>query len=1597
MMMSQFHNLGGNRFSKALSRLLICLWIIQTFAPLYQLNGGVIREFHPGSGESREENPALLLESPGGFGAGLPSFIASLAFAYLFLPAPGKNALAVKVTIDADGGANYTSLNTALGAIQSGAITPDTVLFIGSDIDNYDMSTYADRAVGTIRFIGQSTHPDSFPVVTHSGSNYFGFFANNNLYFERMIFQGSYTFSCGQATGKTHSFVKCIIRDFPGGNNGEFYTFATGNTHTVVFENCLFENNTEIFNMNIYGGSSSWQITNCTFDANPQIFDADVTNLTYNANYNFRNNIFSNNTATFPGNGLRGKTTYSLTSEDVSAYGAGCVRNSDPKYLVASGRTKATDWKINYTTSPAVGIGTTTGAPSGDMQGNSRGSDIDAGCWQSIPPPPVLTGLGGADSATTSQTDSTTAAISYEVTHTRDNTLAMSFFHQLKGVSGWTPITNTAGDTGEVDTSSTEDKTATWNIIAQLGKNIDTLYKVRILATDNQSQTDSAFTRLFRIDTKNPTGLSALQATDSTATTVTLQWDTGFDNHFHHYEIYYGINKANVLARGVGAVEWDQTDDPLLRFDTTSSTTITALQYDTKYYFAIWAVDSGGNEMTTGPDSVYTLTSPIPFVTGWDPDADVTAAQYDSNHVRIAYEAWDTNDTLLTIRADVQVKNGAWMRQRVHVSGDTGLVAPSLYTDRSVIWSARDSLGPNVDTVCYARIIATDYAALSDTSTSVSFIVDTKDPTSLANLQCTDSTTSSIKLKWTVAVESHFNHYEIWYGTDSAGVANRSGAAEWDHSPDDPAMGTMTTDSTIITGLLANTRYFFKIWAVDNYGNESTTAIIKKYTKASETLQITNIADNMMAGRGNRNNFNYGASTNLGAATAGYNGGTNYNQRTLVRIDDISSVPGGATIDSAIFRAYCNAAGNTTANTISCYRVLRNWNEGTGTGQDQTNMSNWIDYANEAGWATAGCGNTTTDRKAAAIASASVTTAATWYNWNITAMVRDWCNDTSNQGMVFIAATEANPSYKDFNSGENGTNPPRVDVYYRLLPPSVSGPGDTMLVAAIQHSKDSATIRYKVTDPNNATVTISAQYKVSGGSWSAMSNTLGSTGSVDTSGTTVRVIKWGVRAQLGGAIDGSYYVRVIANDGKLKDTTESPAFGIDTKAPRGLGNFHASDTSAFWIECAWDVATSEGHFHHYEIYFDSVKTNVENRSQFLWDGADDNALFDIATPGTRITGLVPVTRYYFKLWAVDSMGNDTALSMDSAYTKASTLKWNDSFLGPISGGALTEDVLYIGTGGGADSLRCINLANGALKWGYSTSPDDCRMPTCGWSGGKYKVIAAAGNTVHGRQDDGATSSEIFTPINLGAAAGNPYVSIDDTTFFVTYGNNITHKKIAAGAATLPGWPQTLANLSKEADMVVYNDEIYVATNDGLICKYDFDGTQGASYNVGASVDLPLLCDGPVLFITPDNDSLFACSTSTMAPHWTQSVYLGAPNRGPAFTSILSGSLGWHSGIIYVAAGKTVKKITESGSTASVAWTSTASDTVRSGPILYNNVVYFGCDGGYYYAVSDADGAVLTDWPYTEATGNATSGPWIDIKGRVIFGTDGGDLDAFDPE
>ncbi len=170
----------------------------------------------------------------------------------------------------------------------------------------------------------------------------------------------------------------------------------------------------------------------------------------------------------------------------------------------------------------------------------------------------------------------------------------------------------------------------------------------------------------------------------------------------------------------------------------------------------------------------------------------------------------------------------------------------------------------------------------------------------------------------------------------------------------------------------------------------------------------------------NRGSDNY-------VSTGGVAGAANVH-RFVIQFD-LSSIASSATINSAILSLYVQGDNSSNARTISAYRVIRSWTESEVT---------WDNATTGDTWATAGCGNTTTDREAAASGTgtqpASPSVGDEVQITLTAAKVQEWVSGAfANNGLLVKVDTEDTDSI-DYNSSDHVTSNirPKLVVDYTI-------------------------------------------------------------------------------------------------------------------------------------------------------------------------------------------------------------------------------------------------------------------------------------------------------------------------------------------------------------------------------------------------------------------------------------------------------------------------------------------------------------------------------------------------------------------------------------
>ena len=275
------------------------------------------------------------------------------------------------------------------------------------------------------------------------------------------------------------------------------------------------------------------------------------------------------------------------------------------------------------------------------------------------------------------------------------------------------------------------------------------------------------------LDQEAPTVPSNLIVNSKNETTVELSWDASTDND--EVQLYYIYNGEVVVGKSE-----------------TNSFTVTNLDPNTTYYFAVKAADKTGN--------ISEKSSEVSVTT----DIDVTAPSKPNN-----FKVDSKTATSVTLAWDKSEDNVAIEGYDIYIDDEkVGFTSNNTITITGLI--------PN--TVNKYRILARDTSGnVSDFTESIEFTtdVDTDIPTKPINLSYSNVSVSSITLTWDSSYDNvAVTGYEIYLGDEKVGE---------------------TTDTTyVVTNLNKNTEYTFYVKAIDGAGNIS---------EASDSIKVSTYND----------------------------------------------------------------------------------------------------------------------------------------------------------------------------------------------------------------------------------------------------------------------------------------------------------------------------------------------------------------------------------------------------------------------------------------------------------------------------------------------------------------------------------------------------------------------------------------------------------------------------------------------------------------------------------------------------------------------------------------------------------------------------------
>lgn len=592
------------------------------------------------------------------------------------------------------------------------------------------------------------------------------------------------------------------------------------------------------------------------------------------------------------------------------------------------------------------------------------------------------------------------------------------------------------------------------------------------------------------------------------------------------------------------------------------------------------------------------------------------------------------------------------------------------------------------------RLTPNDQTVDGTPVTSDNFTIDRVAPTSIASFTNSVATTTSATFTWSPGTDSHFNHYEIWYGTNQTDVNNRNNTAlEWDND-NDVNLTTSSASTTTITSLSSGLDYYAKICAQDNYSNELCADSISFHTN---TLPIVSAVSASQAIDASGNvSISFTADdvedqTLEAKIEYSINGGSNWSDPTLSSGPNINnfneyqrnniSTVSGPQIVSLTWTAVTDILGTTDINNAKIKITLKDVQAG-----EASESSNFIlDVVSPTTPGSFAVDNITSGQ---ANLTWTVSTETNfnhyeiWYgtnetdvnNRNNTALEWDNSDDTdlatkstvtttinnltSTTTYYFKICSQDNYGYENCSSSISETTgtPPIISDIAVSQKTNGSNIVDLSFVVDDVDNSDNIMARVEVntgagwqnatldTTDTNTTAEFGDPKIDNAQTFNSQTYQVGTaSGYTLTSFGVNRVHVDLLASNFTGINSSTVQVRVTGNDqGNNSTTVTSNNFIIDTTAPTTPGSFTKTTGLGNNAPLSW-TAVTETNFNHYEIWYGTNETDVNNRnnSALEFDNIpDDINLGNIATNSTTLVNLYTNANYYAKICAVDNYGHE---------------------------------------------------------------------------------------------------------------------------------------------------------------------------------------------------------------------------------------------------------------------------------------------------------------------------------------------------------------------
>ncbi len=443
---------------------------------------------------------------------------------------------------------------------------------------------------------------------------------------------------------------------------------------------------------------------------------------------------------------------------------------------------------INYTTAYTwTGSTTSTAAGTG---ANSGG----AGSYISNAAPTVTTPSASQTATSTITATATIADLDSNITNmivdysTNGTTWASSTLGAVTPSEG--AVTTSTGSIFGIDTNldGSVNLTVEWNVGVDAPNTDDTSVYLRFVPADSIVTSTAVSSAAFAIDTKDPTAPGNLSVSSTSTNAVILKFGSAtVDTGFREYKVFYSTATPVTLSASSLTSSTD-ANLGLIDYNSKTTTTVSSLLENTKYYANIWAYDRWDRTASSSAEaSFYTLS---------DTPTNLATTTIDTASVGLSVDTFPNH---------IAGSSGYFFG--INRTSDNASISDSGWMSGMATLVTVNILSPNVQYTAGVRYRNGD--SIETATTTLNFHTLASVPSAVA---ATVNSASQITVSWTGDGTTYYAE-NITAGTNS---------------------GWITASSHAFTNLTAGTAYSFRVKAISGGGAETSWSSTVSATTQSE-------------------------------------------------------------------------------------------------------------------------------------------------------------------------------------------------------------------------------------------------------------------------------------------------------------------------------------------------------------------------------------------------------------------------------------------------------------------------------------------------------------------------------------------------------------------------------------------------------------------------------------------------------------------------------------------------------------------------------------------------------------------------------------------